>query len=160
MQRMVGVSIFSNGILDSQAAFKLYDANVLSDVIASPSVYDFSFDSDWIAAILKKGEAFAKVPFAFIDSFAESASIVQGPMTTWYTLLLGLVKSLQKRGLAHNEEMAKVLEEEILSSEDLDLLIDSLPPQLENSKDEDLGDPKVMSPEEIREWILLKKEKI
>ena len=50
MQRMVGVSIFSKGILDSQAAFKLYDADLLSSFINDPAVYDFSFDSDWIAA--------------------------------------------------------------------------------------------------------------
>jgi len=154
MQRMVGVSIFSRGILDSQAAFKLYDSNLLKDIITDPAVFDFSFDSDWIAASIERNENFAKVPFSFVDSFAESASIVQGPMSTWETLLLGLVKSVRHRKLPHNVAMAKVLEEEIQSPADLDLLINSLPPQLEEVEDKDLGNPEVMSPEEVREWII------
>lgn len=157
MQRMVGVSIFSRGILDSQAAFKLYDSKLLAKIIKDPAVFDFSFDSDWIAASIERNESFAKVPFAFVDSFAESASIVQGPMSTWETLLLGLVKSVRHRGLKHNKEMAKVLEEEIRSPADLDLLINSLPPQLESVKDLELGDPEVMSPEEVRDWIRKKR---
>lgn len=158
MQRMVGTSIFSRGILDSQAAFKLYDAKLLEDIITDPAVFDFSFDSDWIAASIQRNEDFAKVPFSFVDSFAESASIVQGPMSTWETLLLGLVKSVQHRGLPHNEEMAKVLKEEIQSPEDLDLLINHLPSQLEFVEDKDLGNTDVMSPEEVREWIRERKE--
>ena len=158
MQRMVGVSIFSQGILDSQAAFKLYDAQLLSTIIADPGVFDFSFDSDWIAAILKMEKPFAKVPFAFVDSFAESASIVQGPMTTWETLLMGLVKAVRHRKLPHNEEMAHVLEKEILSSKDLDLLINHLPPELESAEDNQLGDPKIMSPLKVQEWIALRKQ--
>ena len=158
MQRMVGVSIFSQGILDSQAAFKLYDAQLLSTIIADPGVFDFSFDSDWIAAILKMEKPFAKVPFAFVDSFAESASIVQGPMTTWETLLMGLVKAVRHRKLPHNEEMARVLEKEILSSKDLDLLINHLPPELESVEDNQLGDPKIMSPLKVQEWIALRKQ--
>ena len=154
MQRMVGVSIFSRGILDSQAAFKLYDSKLLKEIIADPAVFDFSFDSDWIAASIERNESFAKVPFSFVDSFAESASIVQGPMSTWETLLLGLVKSVRHRGLDHNKEMAQVLKEEIQSPADLDLLINSLPPQLESVEDKDLGNPDVMSPKEVREWII------
>ena len=157
MQRMVGQAIFTLGILDSQAAFKLYEANLLRKIIAEPSVFDFSFDSDWIAASIVQGEHFAKVPFAFIDSFAESASIVQGPMTTWETLLMGLINVVEQRGLAHNTSMAKVLKEEIESSEDLDLLIDSLPSELEHATDNQLGDPDIMSPEAIQEWIRTKK---
>lgn len=154
MQRMVGVSIFSRGILDSQAAFKLYDSKLLDKIIKDPAVFDFSFDSDWIAASIMRNEDFAKVPFSFVDSFAESASIVQGPMSTWETLLLGLVRSVRHRGLSHNKKMAQVLEEEIRSPADLDLLINSLPPQLFNIEDKDLGDPDVMSPEEVKEWII------
>lgn len=159
MQRMVGKPIFSLGILDSQAAFKLYEAELVRKIIAEPSVYDFSFDSDWIAASIVEGEQFAKVPFAFIDSFAESASIVQGPMTTWETLLLGLVDVVEKRNLPHNEEMARVLKEEINSAEDLELLIDVLPPELEGVEDKDLGNPEIMSPEEIRNWIQQQKQR-
>jgi hypothetical protein len=83
MQRMVGRAVFSRGIHDAQAAFKLYEADLLSEIIADPTVYDFSFDSDWILAAIARGETIETVPFAFIDSAAESASIAQGPMTTW-----------------------------------------------------------------------------
>ncbi len=158
MQRMVGASIFSTGIKDSQAAFKLYSASILKHVISDPAVFDFSFDSDWIAAIIHRKEPFSKVPFAFVDSFAESASIVQGPMTTWETLLLGLVKAVRHRDLPHNENMARVLEEEIKSSADLDILINHLPPQLESVEDALLGNEEIMSPEDVREWIKLRKQ--
>jgi hypothetical protein len=158
MQRMVGEAIFSLGILDSQAAFKLYDAELLKKIIASPSVFDFSFDSDWIAASIVNGEHFAKVPFAFIDSFAESASIVQGPMTTWETLLLGLVKVVESRKLRHNEAMAAVLKEEIKSAADLEILINVLPPELEGLDDKDLGNPEIMAPAQVQKWIKQQKQ--
>ncbi len=70
MQRMIGVSIFSRDIRDSQAAFKLYHKDILAEILEDPSVYDFSFDSDWIACVIAMEEESAKVPFAFIDSFA------------------------------------------------------------------------------------------
>jgi len=153
MQRMVGHSIFSQDILDTQAAFKLYESQLLKEIIKDPAVFDFSFDSDWISAVLASNIPFAKVPFAFIDSFAESASIVQGPMTTWETLLMGLIKSVRHRNLPHNEDMAQVLIEEVESSETLDLLIHHLPPQLQSATDAELGNPEIMSPDEVREWI-------
>ena len=157
MQRMIGRAIFSEGIRDSQAAFKLYDRHVLQKIIETPSVFDFSFDTDWIAAVLAMEEPYVTVPFAFVDSFAESASIVQGPMTTWETLLKGLATAVRKRGISHNEAMARVLDEEIHSSEDLDLLINHLPPALEQATDQDFGDPAVMSPEAVQEWIQFRK---
>lgn len=153
MQRMVGQAIFSRGILDTQAAFKLYEHSLLQKIIANPTVYDFSFDTDWIAAAIALDETFETVPFAFIDSFAESASITQGPMTTWETLLNGLKKGVRNHNLPHNEMMARVLDEEIHSSKDLDLLIHHLPPQLETATPEQLGDATIMSPEEIQTWI-------
>jgi glycosyltransferase involved in cell wall biosynthesis len=158
MQRMVGEQIFASGIRDTQAAFKLYESGLLKNIIERPSVFDFSFDSDWIAAVIAMNKPFDKVPFAFIDSFEESASIAQGPMTTWETLLLGLVKSVRARDLPHNEEMAIVLEDEILSSKDLDLLINYLPSELENVLDTDLGNPTVMSPNDVRNWIRKRKK--
>ncbi len=124
---MIGVSIFSSGIRDSQAAFKLYDKEVFKEILKNPSVFDFSFDSDWIACVLAMKEEFAKVPFAFIDPFAESASIVQGSMTTWETLLKGLVTAVRARNTPHNEEMTRVVMEHIASSKDSDKLINYLP---------------------------------
>ncbi len=157
MQRMVGQAIFSRGILDTQAAFKLYQRDVLQQIIEHPTVYDFSFDTDWILATISMDEPFAKVPFAFIDSFAESASITQGPMTTWETLLMGLVKAVRKHNVPHNQAMARVLDEEIRSSADLDILIHHLPPELKNATDKDFGNPAIMSPEAVQAWIQQRK---
>ncbi len=157
MQRMVGEAIFSRNILDTQAAFKLYERNLLQQIIEVPTVFDFSFDTDWILAAIGMGQPFAKVPFAFIDSFAESASIRQGPMTTWEVLLLGLVKAVRQHGVPHNEAMARVLDEEIQSSADLDVLINHLPPELANADAELIGNPAVMSPEAVQAWIQSRK---
>jgi hypothetical protein len=153
MQRMIGQAIFSRDIRDTQAAFKLYESKLLRQIIANPTVYDFSFDTDWILATIAMEEPFAKVPFAFIDSAAESASITQGPMTTWETLLLGLRKAVAARGVPTNDEMVRVLDEEIHDYRDLELLINHLPPELENATDKDFGDPAVMSPAALQAWI-------
>ncbi len=160
MQRMVGQAIFSRNILDTQAAFKLYERNILQQIIHDPTVFDFSFDTDWLLAAISMDEPFAKVPFAFIDSFAESASITQGPMTTWEVLLMGLVKAVRRHGVPHNEGMARVLDEEIQSSADLDILIHHLPPELVNAGAGVLGDPAVMSPEAVQAWIQERKAEV
>jgi hypothetical protein len=157
MQRMIGQAIFSRNILDTQAAFKLYEQNILQQIISDPTVFDFSFDTDWLLAVISMNEPFIQVPFAFIDSFAESASITQGPMTTWEALLKGLVKAVRRHGVPHSEGMARVLDEEIKSSADLDLLIHYLPHELANADAEALGDPAVMSPEALQKWIQQRK---
>lgn len=155
MQRMIGAAIFSRGILDTQAAFKLYEADLLRDIIADPTVFDFSFDTDWILAALARGERIDQVPFAFIDSAAESASITQGPMTTWETLLFGLIAAVTRHGFRTGsaDAMASVVEEEIDGHHDLERLIDRLPAELEEAGESDFGDPSVMSPERLRDWI-------
>ena len=153
MQRMVGQAIFSHNILDTQAAFKLYELKIIQQIIDDTTVFDFSFDTDWLLAAISMGESLAKVPFAFIDSFAESASITQGPMTTWEMLLKGLVKAVRRHGIPHSEGMARVLDEEIQSSADLDILIHHLPPELVNVDAGLLGNPAVMSPKAVQEWI-------
>ena len=158
MQRMVGQEIFSRGIGDTQAAFKLYGCELLERILEQPGLYDFSFDTDWMLAVLTRDEAYEQVPFAFIDSAAESASIVQGPMTTWETLLKGLVAAVRLHGARHDEEMARVIDEEIGSSADLDTIIDHLPPQLEHATNEQLGDRSLMSPAELRAWIRERKQ--
>lgn len=157
MQRMVGSPIFSRGIKDTQAAFKLYQAWVLKRIIADSTLYDFSFDTDWILAAIKMGEPYTLVPFAFIDSASESASATQGPMTTWEVLLQGLKDSVRKHGLPHNKEMARVLDEEIESAADLDILINHLPPELQEATDAELGDPAIMTPAAVRAWIRQRK---
>ncbi|NBC00553.1 MAG: glycosyltransferase [Bacteroidetes bacterium] len=160
MQRMAGHAIFSRNILDTQAAFKLYDAALLQRIIATPTVFDFSFDTDWIAAFLSMGEDFAQTPFAFIDSPAESATAKQLPMTTWETLLHGLVRALRHHELLHtpfSRAMADVIDEEITDYRDLELIIDHLPDQLVDAGEADYGDPEVMSPVAMRQWIQQRK---
>lgn len=155
MQRMIGHAVFSQGILDTQAAFKLYESKLLKEMITEPTVYDFSFDTDWILAALKRGVDIEQVAFAFIDSAAESASITQGPMTTWETLLFGLEKQVRKYGFAEGDAaaMGAVLREEIKDYRDLEKVIDHLPPELEHAGEEDYGDPAIMSPEALRRWL-------
>ena len=155
MQRMIGHAVFSRGILDTQAAFKLYGRDLLAEIIAEPTVYDFSFDTDWILAAIKSKAPIAQVPFAFIDSAAESASITQGPMTTWETLLFGLIKATRRHGFLTGDAaaMASVVEEEIDGFRDLETIIDLLPPELENAGEDDYGNPAVMSPEMLRTWL-------
>lgn len=154
MQRMIGAQIFGSGIKDTQAAFKLYGRTILERILENPTVFDFSFDTDWIFAAMEVNQPITTVPFAFIDSAAESASIVQGPMTTWYVLLDGLVKAAKARGVNYSEEMADVFTSEIQSHKDLELLIDALPPELASAKESDLGNPDVMSPQSMRNWII------
>jgi hypothetical protein len=153
MQRMVGRAIYGRGILDTQAAFKGFAADVLHGILRRPTVYDFSFDSDWILASLAQGVEPVQVPFAFVDSPAESASIAQGPMTTWEALLKGLVAAVRRHGVDHHEEMARVIDEEIRSAADLERIIDTLPPALADAPASRLGDPALMSPAEVRAWI-------
>lgn len=156
MQRMAGEEIFGRGILDTQAAFKLYDRAVLEHILADPVVFDFSFDTDWIAAFLAQDLPYAQVPFAFIDSASESATAKQQPMTTWEVLLTGLVAALEHRGLLRTDaarEMADVIRTEVTSHEVLEAVIDHLPPELESATEEDYGDPEVMSPARMREFL-------
>lgn len=152
MQRMVGRALFSQGIRDTQAAFKLYDRTSLVDILAAPSTYGFAFDSDWLYGALSGGHSIDRVPFAFIDSFEESASLAQGPMTTWESLLRGLVDAARSRGVEHNEEMATVVDDHADASE-LDRVVMAVPPELEGVDDASLGDPSVMTPAQLRSWL-------
>jgi len=152
MQRMVGRALFSMGIRDTQAAFKLYDRASLADILAAPSTYGFAFDSDWLYGAISGGHSIDRVPFAFIDSFEESASLAQGPMTTWESLLRGLVAAARSRGVDHNEEMASVVDDYAHASE-LDRVVLAVPPELERVDDASLGDPSVMTPNQLRSWL-------
>lgn len=156
IQRMVGHAIFSRGLNDTQAAFKLYDARVLSKIIETPTVFDFSFDTDWLAAAIVQGVEFHQVPFAFIDSESESASAKQNPMTTWETLLFGMLRSLRRHDLLDtnaSQSMARVLDEEIRDYRDLEHLIHVLPSQLADAGEADFGDPQIMTPDAMADWI-------
>lgn len=152
LQRMVGNTIFSRNILDTQAAFKLYDRAAAETILAGASVYDFSVDTDWILGAIAAEFDIAKVPFAFIDSFAESASIVQGPMTTWESLLRGLVTAVRARGADHHEGAAEVIDAHA-DADTLDLVVANVPPQLVDVDPVRLGDPTLMAPSDIAEWI-------
>lgn len=152
MQRMVGRALFSRGLRDTQAAFKLYDRAALADILAAPSTFGFAFDSDWLYGALSGGHSIERVPFAFIDSFEESASITQGPMTTWESLLRGLVAAARERGVDHDVDMAAVVDDHA-SAEELENVVQHVPPQLEGVDDASLGDPTVMTPGQLRSWL-------
>ena len=152
MQRMVGRALFSRGLRDTQAAFKLYGRDALADILEAPSTFGFSFDSDWLYGALRGGHDIAATPFAFVDSFAESASITQGPMTTWESLLVGLTASARARGVDHDEQMAAVIDD-YASADVLDIVVQQIPPQLENVEPADLGERTVMSPADLRAWL-------
>lgn len=152
MQRMVGRALFDRGLRDTQAAFKLYGRRSLDAILAAPSTFGFSFDSDWLYATIAAGEAIERVPFAFIDSFEESASITQGPMTTWESLLTGLVAAARARKADHDEEMAGVIDD-FVSVSLLERVIDRVPDQLAGATDADLGRRSVMSPADLRTWL-------
>ncbi|CAM3260324.1 glycosyltransferase [Shewanella pealeana] len=153
MQRMVGASIFTKGIHDTQAAYKLFSTEALACILANPSVFDFSFDTDWILAAMQHNLNIATVPFAFIDSAAESASITQGPMSTWLTLLQGLVTALRARNIQYNKEMAQLIDEHVRTAEDLEAIIDKLPDELVNAKDCELGNEALMTPQVLSAWL-------
>lgn len=152
MQRMVGRQLFDRGLRDTQAAFKLYGRRALEPILAAPSTYGFSFDSDWLYATIASDGVITSVPFAFIDSFAESASIAQGPMTTWESLLRGLVAAARARGVDHDGDMALVVDE-LADAATLERVVAAVPPQLDGVDPARLGDPEIMSPAAMRAWI-------
>ena len=152
MQRMVGRALFDRGLRDTQAAFKLYGRTALDAILAAPSTFGFSFDSDWLYAAVAAGERIERVPFAFLDSFEESASITQGPMTTWESLLTGLVAAARARGVDHDEEMASLVDE-FVTVEALERIIELVPDELAQVTDAELGQRSVMTPERLRAWL-------
>lgn len=152
MQRMVGRTLFGSGLRDTQAAFKLYSRPALEAILSGPTTYGFAFDSDWLMATAGTGLPIERVPFAFIDSFAESASIVQGPMSTWESLLTGLVAAVRGRQVEHDAEMAQVIDD-YATQEVLDEVVQRVPEALRGVDDADLGDPTLMAPAELRAWL-------
>ncbi|MBY5163555.1 glycosyltransferase [Salsipaludibacter albus] len=152
MQRMVGRALFSRGLRDTQAAFKLFGRDALVDILAAPSTYGFSFDPDWLYGALASGHEIATTPFAFVDSFAESASLTQGPMTTWQSLLVGLTASARSRGADHDEDMAALVSDHA-SVADLERIVARAPAVLAQADPARLGDPELMSVADLRAWI-------
>jgi len=152
MQRMVGRVLFEQGLRDTQAAFKLYGQRALQSILAAPSTFGFAFDSDWLYGAVAAGESIERVPFAFIDSFEESASLAQGPMTTWESLLRGLVEAARDRGADHDVEMAAVVDEFAIAAT-LDKVVAQVPSQLVGVADSDLGNRDIMSPAQLRGWL-------
>ncbi len=152
LQRMVGRAIFSRGIRDTQAAFKLYSSEAAQVILDGTSVYDFSVDTDWILGAIGAGLDIQQVPFAFIDSFAESASITQGPMTTWESLLVGLVTAVRARRAEHDRRAAEVIDE-YARADTLDLVVANVPPELDGVDPARLGEPDLMTPDQVATWI-------
>ncbi|MEM9747384.1 MAG: glycosyltransferase [Actinomycetota bacterium] len=153
MQRMVGRALFDRGLRDTQAAFKLYGRPALESIIAAPSTFGFAFDSDWLYAAVNTGAPIERVPFAFIDSFEESASLAQGPMTTWESLLRGLVAAARARGADHDEEMADLVDE-FGDAATLERVVTQVPAELEGVTDAALGQRSTMTPAALRDWLV------
>ncbi|MFV0259091.1 MAG: glycosyltransferase [Acidimicrobiales bacterium] len=152
MQRMVGRELFARGLTDTQAPFKLYGRAALDAILAAPSTFGFSFDADWLYATLAAGLRIERVPFAFVDSMVESASITQGPMTTWESLLTGLVGAARARGAEHDEEMAAVVDD-YARADVLDLVVQQVPEPLVEVAPDDLGRRDTMTPADLRVWL-------
>ena len=93
------------------------------------------------------------MPFAFIDSFEESASLTQGPMTTWESLLGGLVAAARARGADHDEEMAAVVDE-FADAATLERVVGQVPAELEEVSDADLGKRSTMTPAALSTWLI------
>lgn len=153
MQRMVGRALFSNGLRDTQAAFKLFGRDALADILAAPSTFGFSFDPDWLYGALGGGHDIATTPFAFVDSFAESASLTQGPMTTWESLLVGLTTSARARGADHDEDMAALVDDHGSAEHLRQVIVREPPAELVEADPADLGNPDVMSVADLRAWL-------
>ncbi len=152
LQRMVGHTIFSRGITDTQAAFKLYGRDIAEQILAGAAVFDFSVDTDWILGAIDAEVDIARVPFAFIDSFAESASITQGPMTTWESLLRGLTTAVRARGADHDVAAASTIDR-YADADTLDLVVANVPSALEGVDASRLGDPTLMPASDVAAWI-------
>jgi hypothetical protein len=121
--------------------------------VDAPSTFGFAFDSDWLYATINTGERIERVPFAFIDSFEESGSLTQGPMTTWESLLGGLVAAARARGADHDEEMAAVVDE-FANVATLERVVTQVPAELEAVSDAALGERSTMTPAALREWLV------
>lgn len=153
MQRMVGRALFSRGINDTQAAFKLFGRDALTDILAAPSTYGFSFDPDWLYGALAGGHDIVTTPFAFVDSFAESASLAQGPMTTWESLLVGLAASARARGADHDVDMAALVDDHSSAVHLRQIIVADPPEALARANPSDLGDPAILSVADLRAWL-------
>lgn len=153
MQRMVGRALFARGLRDTQAAFKLFSREALVDVLAAPSTFGFSFDPDWLYGALGGGHDIATTPFAFVDSFAESASLTQGPMTTWQSLLVGLTASARGRDADHDHDMAALVDDHGHVAHLERIIVEQPPAALSAADPGDLGRPEILSVDDLRRWI-------
>lgn len=153
MQRMVGRALFSRGLRDTQAAFKLFGRDALVDILAAPSTFGFSFDPDWLYGALGGGHDIATTSFAFVDSFAESASLTQGPMTTWESLLVGLTASARGRDADHDRDMAALVDDHGHVADLERIIVEEPPAALSAADPGDLGRPEILSVADLRHWI-------
>ncbi len=128
-QRRIGRYIFSNGVRDTQAPFKLYSADTLARILDDVQTFGFAFDTEWLMVSLKRAYKIAFVPFAFVDSFDESATKAQGAGTTWYSLLQGLAKQVKYHDVPHDVALADFVLTDIEAHHLIDAIIAQEPPQ-------------------------------
>ena len=73
-------------------------------------------------------------------------------MTTWESLLRGLVSAARARDVDHDLDMAAVIDD-YASADQLEHVIERVPPELDGVEDHELGDPAVMTPKRLRQWL-------
>ncbi|MCP4226930.1 MAG: hypothetical protein GY773_26610 [Actinomycetia bacterium] len=73
-------------------------------------------------------------------------------MTTWESILRGLVAAARGRGVSHDQEMAKVIDDHANAAQ-LERVVQLIPPDLEGAPAARLGDPTLMSPQKLRSWL-------
>ena len=152
IQRMILQTIIARGVRDTQAPFKLYDCSILQQILPRATDFGFSFDTDWLLIALALEQEFESIPFAFIDSAADS-SFLSDRLENMTAMLRGIMHQVKYHGIPHNEEMARVIDEELRNPADVSIIMNALPPKLRDGKEQDLGNPTLMSPAEIRTWI-------
>lgn len=73
-------------------------------------------------------------------------------MTTWESLLQGLVFAARARDVSHDKDMADVVDR-FGHADVLEQVINAVPPELAGVADSQLGDPKVMTPAQLAAWL-------
>jgi len=150
-QKRIGRYIFTNGINDTQAPFKLYSAKALGSLLDKVQTYGFALDTEWLMLALKHDHKIASVPFAFVDSFAESATKAQGAGTTWYSLLNGLAQQAQHHDVDRDKTLTEFVLTEIPDYHTIDAIIAATP-----SDDLPLADPQQASESDtkaVMDWV-------
>lgn len=153
IQKLIATPIREAGIVDTQAAFKLYDGKLLGTILGQSQYFDLSFDTEWILLALRAGTSVATVPIAFIDSPDESSVAAMGGRTVWSDLLRNLKGQLEFHGIEHDRGAAALIARWFDSPEKLDLVLPHKMPRLASATENELGDSDFLSTPDIERWL-------